>query len=85
MAGSKKNALYSDNVFAVHFPYLSNGKELTKKEYRRLFNQQVGSLMHSGLTKQQAITIVKKGQEGTPISLMRFSRKELKALGFTLF
>ena len=85
VSGRVKNVLYSDNLFAVHFPYYSNGKELTKANIRQLFNQQVQSFQNSGLTKQQSISLVKKGQQGTPTSLMRFSRKELIDLGFKLF
>ena len=68
----------------MHYPYHKNRTLLNKKEHSKLFNKQVGSLIKSGFSKDQALSLVNKSLTGTPDRTIKFSRKELIKLGFIL-
>ena len=83
-AGQTKRVLYSKNVFGVHFPFYSNGQPISNKKKRYIFNMQVESLVHSGFSKKDALSIIKKALKGRQKTTVTFSREELIDLGFIL-
>ena len=83
-AGKERHVLYSKNVLGVHFPYRKDGKVLSKKLYNQLYKKQIKTLRQSGFSKHQADAVVKKSLQGTSKKTIKFSRKELTALGFIL-
>lgn len=83
-AGQTKRVLYSKNAFGVHFPFYSNGKPLSNKKKHHIFNMQVESLVHSGFSKKDALSIINKALKGRQKTTVTFTRKELVDLGFIL-